>query len=321
MAKPASFELPDGTIVDILYEDRGVLAIDKPAGWMLGPDDGEHVDRGLQRALVDAIESGEWWARSRNLRFLRFVHRLDAPTTGVLLFSKSQGAMPALSRVFAERTVKKAYLAVTDGIPRLGEWVCREPLGPDPAEHGKHRVDHGPGGKPAETAFRVLGSREGRALVLAQPVSGRTHQIRLHLAHAGCPVAGDILYGRRDFHGLALRSFRLEYPDPFLRRPTTIIAPTEAFCRRYGYDPQLVPEALRTRPRRPVAPGATVPDGKALEASAPAASRGAGRAHPKGKPAPGAKQAHRVVEQKAQRPAGQRPPDRPRGQDGAAAQQ
>lgn len=321
VAKPDCFELHDGSIVNILYEDRGVLAIDKPAGWMLGPDDGEHADRGLHRALVDSIEAGDWWARSRNLKFLRFVHRLDAPTTGVLLFSKSQGAMPALSRVFAERTVKKAYLAVTDGVPRLGEWVCREPLGPDPTEHGKHRVDHGPEGKPAETAFRVLGAREGRSLVLALPVTGRTHQIRLHLAHAGCPVAGDILYGRRDFHGLALRAFRLEYPDPFLRRTTLIIAPTEAFCRRYGYDPLLVPEDLRTRPRRPVAPGAKVPAGKAAVGKAPASSRGAAGAHPQAKPASAPGQPNRVVKELAQRPAGQRPPDRSRSQHGAAPQQ
>jgi hypothetical protein len=272
--------------------------------------------------LVDSIEAGDWWARSRNLKFLRFVHRLDAPTTGVLLFSKSQGAMPALSRVFAERTVKKAYLAVTDGVPRLGEWVCREPLGPDPTEHGKHRVDHGPEGKPAETAFRVLGAREGRALVLALPVTGRTHQIRLHLAHAGCPVAGDILYGRRDFHGLALRAFRLEYPDPFLRRTTLIIAPTEGFCRRYGYDPLLVPEELRTRPRRPLSPV-----GKEGKGGAPAAAASRsgglvqGKVHPQGKPAPAPSQPNRVVKELAQRPAGQRAPDRSRGQHGAAPQQ
>ena len=328
VAKPDFFELPDGTIVNILYEDRGVLAIDKPAGWMLGPDDGEHADRGLHRALVDAIETGEWWARSRNLKFLRFVHRLDAPTTGVLLFSKSQGAMPALSRVFAERTVKKAYLAVTDGVPRQGEWVCREPLGPDPAEHGKHRVDYGPESKPAETAFRVLGAREGRALVLALPVTGRTHQIRLHLAHAGCPVAGDILYGRRDFHGLALRAFRLEYPDPFLHRSTLIIAPTEAFCRRYGYDPLLVPEDLRTRPRRPLSPagkeGKGGKDGKD-GASAPAASKSGGlvqgKVHPQGKPTPAPGQPNRVVKELAQRPAGQRPSHGSGGQHGAAPKQ
>jgi hypothetical protein len=277
---------------------------------MLGPDDGDHVDRSLHRALVDSIEAGDWWARSRNLKFLRFVHRLDAPTTGVLLFSKSQGAMPALSRVFAERTVKKAYLAVTDGVPSLGEWVCREPLGPDLVEHGKHRVDHSPEGKPAETGFRVLGSREGRALVLALPVTGRTHQIRLHLAHAGCPVAGDILYGRKDFHGLALRAFRLEYPDPFLRRPTLIIAPTEGFCRRYGYDPLLVPEEFRNRPRRPVS-----------AAESPVEKSGGpvrAKAHPQGKPASAPSQPNRVVKKPAQRPAGERPADGAGGQHGAA---
>ena len=313
VAKPDCFELHDGSIVNILYEDRGVLAIDKPAGWMLGPDDGDHVDRSLHRALVDSIEAGDWWARSRNLKFLRFVHRLDAPTTGVLLFSKSQGAMPALSRVFAERTVKKAYLAVTDGVPRLGEWVCREPLGPDLVEHGKHRVDHGPEGKPAETGFRVLGSREGRALVLALPITGRTHQIRLHLAHAGCPVAGDILYGRKDFHGLALRAFRLEYPDPFLHRQTLIIAPTEGFCRRYGYDPLLVPEDFRNRPRRTV----IASEARLEKSGGPVRSK----AHPQGKSATAPGQTNRVVKDPAQRPAGERSTDGSRGQHSAAPKQ
>lgn len=289
------------------------MAIDKPAGWMLGPDDGDHVDRSLHRALVDSIEAGDWWARSRNLKFLRFVHRLDAPTTGVLLFSKSQGAMPALSRVFAERTVKKAYLAVTDGVPRLGEWVCQEPLGPDPAEHGKHRVDHGPEGKPAETGFRVLGAREGRALVLALPITGRTHQIRLHLAHAGCPVAGDILYGRKDFHGLALRAFRLEYPDPFLHRQTLIIAPTEGFCRRYGYDPLLVPEDFRNRPRRTV----IASEARLEKSGGPVRSK----AHPQGKSATAPGQTNRVVKDPAQRPAGERSTDGSRGQHSAAPKQ
>ena len=280
---------------------------------MLGPDDGDHVDRSLHRALVDSIEAGDWWARSRNLKFLRFVHRLDAPTTGVLLFSKSQGAMPALSRVFAERTVKKAYLAVTDGVPRLGEWVCQEPLGPDPTEHGKHRVDHGPEGKPAETGFRVLGAREGRALVLALPITGRTHQIRLHLAHAGCPVAGDILYGRKDFHGLALRAFRLEYPDPFLHRQTLIIAPTEGFCRRYGYDPLLVPEDFRNRPRRTV----IASEARLEKSGGPVRSK----AHPQGKSATAPGQTNRVVKDPAQRPAGERSTDGSRGQHSAAPKQ
>jgi hypothetical protein len=113
----------------------------------------------------------------------------------------------------------------------------------------------------------------------------------------------------------------LEYPDPFLHRSTLIIAPTEAFCRRYGYDPLLVPEELRTRPRRPVVPGAKVPAGKAAEGKTPASSRGVAGAHPQAKPAPAPGQPNRVVKELAQRPAGQRSPDRSRGQHGAAPQQ
>ena len=85
MAKTTFVELPDGTGVPILFEDRSVLAIDKPAGWMLGPEDEEHVRRNLHLALMAGIEDGAWWARCRALKFIRFIHRLDAPTTGVLL--------------------------------------------------------------------------------------------------------------------------------------------------------------------------------------------------------------------------------------------
>ena len=284
------------------------MAIDKPAGWMLGPDDAEHHERSLHRALVDDIEEGAWWAASRNLKFLRFVHRLDAPTTGVLLLSKSQGAMSAFSKVFAERVVSKAYLAVVDGIPKAASWACREPLGPDPTQHGRHRVDRRDG-KEAETQFEVLQAVSGRALVLAKPVTGRTHQIRLHLRHAGTPVSGDILYGTRDTRGLALRAFRLEYPDPFLKRRTVIVAPVESFCRAYGFDPSKVPSDLLRRPglggdRRPTgkdgkgASGASVPPGSSGPKSGSKDPSGipGGRKDPKVKPPGGTPQADRVAE-------------------------
>lgn len=322
VAKPDSFELPDGTPVAILYEDRGVLAIDKPPGWMLGPDDAEHHERNLHRALVDDIEHAAWWAASRNLKFLRFVHRLDAPTTGVLLFSKSQGAMSAFSRVFAERTVKKAYLAVTDAIPQRPSWACTEPLGPDPELHGRHRVDRRDG-KEAETHFELLQVVGQRALVLARPVTGRTHQIRIHLRQAGCPVVGDILYGRRDAHGLALRAVRLEYPDPFLKRNTVIVAPVAEFCRKFGFDPKSVPPEVLSRPGRkpgamPAKPGEPAPgDAPAGSAGGPAApSKDAtvtnrGVWDPKAESSARPAQPNRASEHPAQRPRGERGPKRP----------
>lgn len=316
VAKPDRFELPDGTPVTILYEDRGVLAIDKPAGWMLGPDDAEHHERSLHRALVDEIEERAWWAASRNLKFLRFVHRLDAPTTGVLLLSKSQGAMSAFSKIFAERVVSKAYLAVVDGVPRESSWICREPLGPDPELHGRHRVDRREG-KEAETSFQVLQSLSGKSLILAKPVTGRTHQIRLHLRHAGTPVMGDILYGTRDTRGLALRSFRLEYPDPFLKRRTVIIAPVAAFCRTYGFDPAKVPAELLQRPsRRPPQTGeGAVADGKQsatppqLKSKDPSSgSVHLGNLKPKSASGPG--KPHGMAEHPPKSPGGQGAPDR-----------
>lgn len=242
VAKPDFIELPDETRIPILYEDRTVMALDKPAGWILGPDDWEHTARNLPLALQSSVRAGDYWARSRNLSYLRHVHRLDAGTSGILLCVKNLGAMEPLSRLFADRVVQKTYLAVTDGLPRLAEWTRTDPLGPEDREPGRHRIDPQLG-KEAKTDFRVLETGRYTALVEAKPFTGRTHQIRLHLAVSGTPVQGDELYGTRHPDGMALRAIGLEYTDPFTRRPVRISAPTDEFCRHYGFKP---PE----RPRR-----------------------------------------------------------------------
>jgi 23S rRNA-/tRNA-specific pseudouridylate synthase len=100
VAKPSVIELPTAEMIPILHEDRSVLAIDKPPGWMLVPFSWQKTSRNLQAALVSSIAAGDFWARSRNLKFLRFVHRLDADTTGILLFARSQGALRAYGDLF-----------------------------------------------------------------------------------------------------------------------------------------------------------------------------------------------------------------------------
>lgn len=261
MAKTDYVELPEGLLVKILYEDRSVLAIDKPAGWMLGPEDEEHIRRNLHVAMTLGIEAGLWWARCRGLRFVRFIHRLDAPTTGVLLMAKSPGALAPYSKLFATRQVGKTYLAVTDGIPREQEWTCSLPLGPDPGTAGRHKVDEALG-KPAETRFKVLEVRQGQALVECYPTSGRTHQIRLHLKAAGCPVAGDILYGHHHPSGLGLRAVELTYPDPFSHRPIRIFADRVEFQAAFGF-------AHRPGAAKPVMP--PIPAAPIVPPSVPAA--------------------------------------------------
>jgi 23S rRNA pseudouridine1911/1915/1917 synthase len=229
-------ELPSGEKITILYEDRSVMAIDKPRGWMLVPFSWQKTNRNLQAALTSSIAAKDFWARSRSLRFLRFVHRLDADTTGILLLAKSLGAVTSYGALFESRKMEKTYLAVVQDAPSQSEWTCRLALGPDPQSPGKMKVDSR--GKSAETHFRVLEAKGRTALVEARPYTGRTHQIRVHLAASQCPVLGDDLYGRqppRRGEALALRAIRLAYQDPFMRRKVEIRAPVDHFVREHGF--------------------------------------------------------------------------------------
>ena len=235
MAKPNYIELPTGEKISILYEDRSVLAIDKPRGWMLVPASWQKTSRNLQMALTSSIAARDFWARSRNLRFLRFVHRLDADTTGILLFGKSPGAVNTYGDLFESRKMEKKYLAVVQGRPRQNEWVCRSKIGPDSGQRGKMKVDTR-GGKEAETAFRVLQAVQDKVLIEARPYTGRTHQIRVHLAEAVLPIVGDELYGSQTRVELGLRAVELAYADPFTRRRVCIRAPIEEFCDEYGFE-------------------------------------------------------------------------------------
>jgi RluA family pseudouridine synthase len=249
VAKPPYIELGEGRQAEripILYEDRSVLALDKPRGWMLVPFNWQRTSRNLQAAIQSSIGSGAFWARSRHLHFLRYVHRLDADTTGVILFGRSPGAVRSLADMFEARQVEKRYLAVVEGTPSQETWTCRLRIEADPTEPGRMRAD-ARRGKESETAFRLLGSQGGRSLVEARPFTGRTHQIRLHLAAEGHPVVGDDLYGRDTGAPLALRAVELQYADPFTRRPVRIRAPEDVFVRGFGFG--VIPEKGRAEPK------------------------------------------------------------------------
>jgi RluA family pseudouridine synthase len=240
LSKPNHIELPTGEKIPILYEDRSVLAIDKPPGWMLVPFSWQKTGRNLQAALTSSIAAKDFWARSRSLRFLRFVHRLDAETSGVLLLARSPGALHTFSALFESRRMEKTYLAVVCGVPKQSEWTSRLKLAPDPNAVGRMKVDQRRG-KDAETHFRVLQRREKTTLLEAHPVTGRTHQIRVHLAESGHPVVGDSLYGARNnavlpASHLGLRAVALAYMDPFTRRRIEIRAPLEHFVQEFGFD-------------------------------------------------------------------------------------
>src|SRR5579859_693891 len=241
MAKPKHIELAEGRIqIPILYEDRSVLALDKPAGWMLAPDSWDLTGRNLQLALLSSMNAGDFWASSRNLKYLRYVHRLAADTTGITLLAKSAGALRAYSELFEERRVEKYYLAVVHGIPKQTKWTCNLPLQPEPGMKGRMMIARKPtaDAKDAETQFEVLKTSLKTALVRAHPTTGRTHQIRVHLDAASHSVLGDTLYGPEagnKLRKLALRAVELSFRDPFQRRPMRIQAPKVWFLREYGF--------------------------------------------------------------------------------------
>lgn len=259
MAKTNFIELPGCDPIAIIYEDRSVLAIDKPRGWMLVPHTWRKTNWNLQAAIDSSICADDFWARSRNLRYLRHVHRLDADTSGVMLFAKSEGAMQVMSDLFESRRMEKTYLAVVEGRPRQPEWTCELPIGPDPAQYGRMRVDRTETGKDAMTHFRARLDNARFTLIEASPLTGRTHQIRLHLAESGSPIMCDELYGRveKGFR-LGLRAVRLAYHDPFQRRSVNILAPTEDFLKQFGF--ALTPELQQAKwARRPFVPREKTP--------------------------------------------------------------
>lgn len=206
----------------ILHEDADLLVVDKPAGMVVHIGAG-HEDGTLVNALLH--HAGTLSTGSEEHR-PGIVHRLDKETSGCIVVAKNDGTHAALSAQFADRRVKKTYLAVVRGIPRHRKGSIDQPIGRHPVQRQKMTLRRPPSGREAVTDYEVISSREGWSLVACMPRTGRTHQIRVHLTHLGHPIAGDPLYGKRDrFERHLLHAWKLEFTHPSTGEPVICTAP------------------------------------------------------------------------------------------------
>ncbi|MEI6211958.1 MAG: RluA family pseudouridine synthase [bacterium] len=227
--------------LDIVYEDADIVVIDKPAGLVVHPAPG-HAAGTLVNALLHHCQD---LAGIGGIERPGLVHRLDKDTTGLLVVAKHDAAMAGLVQSFQAHQIRKEYLAIVHATPPHASGTLTTLIGRDPTNRKRMAVvrEHG---KTATTHYRVEERFPVATLVLARIETGRTHQIRVHLARLGTPIAGDSLYGgtRRD-RNLPLRpdrpmlhAARLAFTHPISGKPLAFERPVHA-------DMQAVLDALR----------------------------------------------------------------------------
>jgi 23S rRNA pseudouridine1911/1915/1917 synthase len=203
----------------LLFADEHLVAVDKPAG--VPAQATLTSDRGTLPSLVSALLGGQ----------VTLVHRLDRETSGVTVLARSRAAAAALAEAFRAGTARKTYLALCARAPAPPEGRLEAAIGKDPRRAGLRQVS--PGGDAAATRYRTLATGAA-ALVEAWPETGRTHQLRVHLAHLGAPILGDPKYGGPRMVGtvgvprVMLHALRLELAHPVGGAPLVFEAPLPA---------------------------------------------------------------------------------------------
>jgi 23S rRNA pseudouridine1911/1915/1917 synthase len=211
--------------LDVIYEDDDVLIVNKPAGMVVHPGAG-HKRGTLVNAAVahDGAMMGVGGEERPGV-----VHRLDKDTSGLIALAKNDPSLHWLQEQFQAREVHKTYLALVDGRPPTASGKIQAPIGRDPAHRRQMSILREGKGRDAVTEYSTREMFDQHALLELHPVTGRTHQIRLHCAFLGCPVVGDRIYGRRrpsiPMERHFLHAWKLELVLPSASKRREFVAP------------------------------------------------------------------------------------------------
>ncbi len=214
--------IPKKMNLQILYEDEALAVINKPPGIPIHPAPGHKQDT-LANALIAQFPLlSTLGGRERP----GIVHRLDKDTSGALIIAKNEKAHQILSDMLKEKRVVKIYLCICEGIPNPLEGKIIAPIGRHPVDRKKMAVTHK--GREAITIYKTVLVQEPYSLILVRIITGRTHQVRVHMHHIGCPLVGDSTYGKKSLHLInrqALHSLYLKFLHPVSKKEIEILAP------------------------------------------------------------------------------------------------
>jgi 23S rRNA pseudouridine1911/1915/1917 synthase len=211
---------PEDAPIEILYEDASVIAVNKPAGLVVHAGAGAHSGTLVNRLVHHFASLSKVGGELRP----GIVHRLDRGTSGVILVARSDAAHRALAAQFSGRTTEKTYLALVEGRVNADSGRITKPIARDPAHRTRMtaRLEHG---RDALTEYRVLRRFEKFTYLEVRIGTGRTHQIRAHLASLRHPVAGDKLYGAQAADRIFLHAWRIRFDSPATGERVTVDAP------------------------------------------------------------------------------------------------
>lgn len=214
---------PENIPIDIVYQDKDIIIINKPRGMVVHPADGNYSGTLVNALLYHCTDLSD----INGVRRPGIVHRIDKDTTGLLVVAKNNNAHTFLADAIKEHKVARIYTALVEGIISENSGMVNAPVGRHPVDRKKMAVNT-KNGKDAITHFTVLKRFENCTLVQCKLETGRTHQIRVHMAYIGHPVVGDPVYGRRDNRGLsgqALHAGQLTLTHPSTKEEMTFTAP------------------------------------------------------------------------------------------------